>query len=388
MQDQPTSSPGSALTPIPTPAGTLFREFRIQAFPYIAFAVVVGLTAWLWRGYVGPASWVGEVESVRGVVSSIGPGRLAQVQVDALQRVTAGQVLARVITVEPRILEAQISLSKARIDLIRAGTDSDLRKQNSRVNLESLRLDWMSKRVDWLSAKARSAYRQLELGRLEKLRTGVANGGSASPLPVLSQNDLDISRRDAAIEEAAVVELEQLVAQIGTSIQQLSASRLEGHDSSAISAAIEVESKNLDLLESQMMPVDLLAPFDGVVSVVHRWSGETIQAGEPILTVSQEKPSRVVAFIRQPIQVQAQPGMKVEVRARGGKREMGIGEVLRVGSQLEPIASSLLPRTSGMPSSGSSGGSITENGLPVLVSLPANLRLYPGEVVDLRVVTP
>jgi HlyD family secretion protein len=376
------------LTPIPTPAGTLFREFRIQAFPYIAFAMVLGLTAWLWRGYVGPTTWVGEVESVRGVVSSIGPGRLAQVQVDALQRVTAGQVLARVITVEPRILEAQISLSKARIGLIRAGTDSDLRKQNSRVNLESLRLDWMSKRVDWLSAKARSAYRQLELGRLEKLRSGVANGGSTSPLPVLSQNDLDISRRDAAIEEAAVVELEHLVAQIGSSIQQLSASRLEGHDSSAVSAAIEVESKNLDLLESQMMPVDLLAPFDGVVSVVHRWSGETIQAGEPILTVSQEKPSRVVAFIRQPIQVLAQPGMKVEVRARGGKREMGIGEVLRVGSQLEPIASSLLPRTSGLPSGGGSGGGITENGLPVLVSLPSNLRLYPGEVVDLRVVTP
>lgn len=376
------------MTPIPTPAGTLFREFRIQAFPYIAFAVVVGLTAWLWKGYVGPATWVGEVESVRGVVSSMGPGRLAQVQVDALQRVTAGQVLARVITVEPRILEAQISLSKARIDLIRAGTDSDLRKQNSRVNLESLRLDWMSKRVDWLSAKARSAYRQLELARLEKLRSGVANGGSASPLPVLSQNDLDISRRDAAIEEAAVVELEQLVAQIGVSIQQLSASRLEGQDSSSTSAAIEVESKNLDLLESQMMPIDLVAPFDGVVSVVHRWSGETIQAGEPILTVSQEKPSRVVAFIRQPIQVQAQPGMKVEVRARGGKRETGVGEVLRVGSQLEPISSSLLPRSSGLPSGGGSGGVTTENGLPVLVSLPANLTLYPGEVVDLRVVAP
>jgi multidrug resistance efflux pump len=149
-----------------------------------------------------------------------------------------------------------------------------------------------------------------------------------------------------------------------------------------------VESKNLDLLESQMMPIDLVAPFDGVVSVVHRWSGETIQAGEPILTVSQEKPSRVVSFIRQPIQVQTQPGMKVEVRARGGKREIGVGEVLRVGSQLEPISPSLLPRTSGMPAGGNSGGSTIENGLPVLVSLPANLTLYPGEVVDLRVVTP
>lgn len=388
MQDQPPSNPGSGWTPIPTPSGTLFREFRIQAVPYIAFVMVVGITAWLWQGYVGPATWVGEVESVRGVVSSMGPGRLAHVQVDALQRVTAGQILARVITVEPRILEAQISLSKARIDLIRVGSDSELRKQNSLVNLEGLRLDWMSKRVDWLSAKARSSYRQLELARLEKLRSGVTNGGSASPLPVLSQNDLDISRRDAAVEEAAVVELEQLVAKIGASIQQLSASRSEGQDSPSTSAAIEVESKNLDLLESQMMPIDLVAPFDGVVSVVHRWSGETIQAGEPILTVSQEKPSRVVSFIRQPIQVQTQPGMKVEVRARGGKREIGVGEVLRVGSQLEPIAPSLLPRTSGMPAGGNSVGSTIENGLPVLVSLPANLTLYPGEVVDLRVVTP
>lgn len=388
MQDQPPSNPGNGWTPIPTPAGALFREFRIQAVPYIAFVMVVGITAWLWQGYVGPATWVGEVESVRGVVSSMGPGRLAHVQVDALQRVTAGQILARVITVEPRILEAQISLSKARIDLIRVGSDSELRKQNSRVNLEGLRLDWMSKRVDWLSAKARSSYRQLELARLEKLRSGVTNGGSASPLPVLSQNDLDISRRDAAVEEAAVVELEQLVAKIGASIQQMSASRSEGQDSPSTSAAIEVESKNLDLLESQMMPIDLVAPFDGVVSVVHRWSGETIQAGEPILTVSQEKPSRVVSFIRQPIQVQTQPGMKVEVRARGGKREIGVGEVLRVGSQLEPIAPSLLPRTSGMPAGGNSVGSTIENGLPVLVSLPANLTLYPGEVVDLRVVTP
>lgn len=365
----------------------MFREFRIQVFPYIAFLIVVALTAWLWQGYVGPSTLIGEVESVRGVVSSIGPGRLAQVQVDALQRVTAGQVLARVITVDPRVLEAQISLSKARINLIRVGTDSDLRKQNSRVNLENLRLDWMSKRVEWLSAKARSAYRQLELARLEKLRAGVTNSGSISALPVLSQNDLDISRRDAAIEEAAVKELEQLVAQIGASIRQFMANRPEGEDSPATSAAIDVESKNLDLLEAQMMPVDLVAPFDGVVSVVHRWSGETVQAGEPILTVSQEKPSRVVAFIRQPIQLEARRGMKVEVRARGGKRESGIGEVLSVGSQLEPISASMLPRSANS-GAGAGGGVPVENGLPLLVSLPPNLSLHPGELVDLRIVAP
>lgn len=386
MPNQPNDGRGGGLPPIPTPPGVLFREFRIQVVPYLAFVGVLGATLWLWSGYVGPATLVGEAESVRGVVSSIGPGRLAQVQVDALQRVTAGQVLARVITVEPRVLEAQISLSKAKIDLLRVGNDSDLRKQNSQVNLENLRLDWMSKRVDWLSAKARSAYRQLELARLEKLRSGVANGGSASPLPVLSQNDLDISRRDAAIEEAAVRELEQLVTQIGATIQQMGVARPEGQESSSVRAAIEVESRNLDLIEAQMMPIELVAPFDGIVSIVHRWSGESVQAGEPILTVSQEKASRVVAFIRQPLHSEARQGIKVEVRSRARKHEVGVGEVLRVGAQLEPIFASLLPKTSS--STGGGGQTSAENGLPILVSLPANVSVLPGEIVDLRILTP
>ncbi len=388
MQDQSTTGQSGSLPPIPTPPGTLFREFRIQAVPYIAFVMGVGLAAWLWRGYVGPATLVGEVESVRGIVSSVGPGRLAQVQVDALQRVSAGQVLARVITVEPRVLEAQIALSKARIDVIRLGPDSDLRKQNSQINLDGLRLNWMYKRAEWLSAKARSVYRQLELARLENLRAGVTNVGSGSLFPVLSQNELDISRRDAAVEEASVKELEQLVTQIGDSIQLLQTKRPDGQESKSTLAAIDVESKNLDLIESQMMPVDLLAPFDGVVSVVHRWSGETVQAGEPILTVSQEKPSRVVAFVRQPIQWQARTGMKVEVRSRAGNREAGVGEVIRVGSQLEPIFPSLLPRSSTASSGGGGGGSVAENGLPILVSLPGNLSVYPGEIIDLRLVAP
>ena len=388
MQDQSTTGQSGSLPPIPTPPGTLFREFRIQAVPYIAFVMGVGLAAWLWRGYVGPATLVGEVESVRGIVSSVGPGRLAQVQVDALQRVSAGQVLARVITVEPRVLEAQIALSKARIDVIRLGPDSDLRKQNSQINLDGLRLNWMYKRAEWLSAKARSVYRQLELARLENLRAGVTNVGSGSLFPALSQNELDISRRDAAVEEASVKELEQLVTQIGDSIQLLQTKRPDGQESKSTLAAIDVESKNLDLIESQMMPVDLLAPFDGVVSVVHRWSGETVQAGEPILTVSQEKPSRVVAFVRQPIQWQARTGMKVEVRSRAGNREAGVGEVIRVGSQLEPIFPSLLPRSSTASSGGGGGGSVAENGLPILVSLPGNLSVYPGEIIDLRLVAP
>jgi hypothetical protein len=34
------------------------------------------------------------------------------------------------------------------------------------------------------------------------------------------------------------------------------------------------------------------------------------------------------------------------------------------------------------------GGVVAENGLPILVSLPGNLMVYPGEIIDLRIVAP
>jgi hypothetical protein len=50
----------------------------------------------------------------------------------------------------------------------------------------------------------------------------------------------------------------------------------------------------------------------------------------------------------------------------------------------------MLPRPAGnsMGAGSGSGPGPVESGLPLLVSLPSNLALYPGEVVDLRVLTP
>ncbi len=39
---------------IPSPPGTVWREFRVTVMPYIVFAAVLGLTAVTWRSDVGP----------------------------------------------------------------------------------------------------------------------------------------------------------------------------------------------------------------------------------------------------------------------------------------------------------------------------------------------
>jgi multidrug resistance efflux pump len=182
-----------------------------------------------------------------------------------------------------------------------------------------------------------------------------------------------------------VVELNRLVSEIDSAIREMSVSepKVDGDLPSSVRAAINVEESNLDLLEAQMLPQELVAPFDGIVSVVHRQAGETILAGEAILTVSKEKPSRVVAFVRQPLNLDPKVGMKIEVRCRGGRRLSGVGEVLSVGSQLEPVYPTLLPRNANAAGNGS-GNVSAELGLPVFVSLPNDLVVRPGELVELH----
>jgi multidrug resistance efflux pump len=375
--------PAEPLERIPSPPGAAFREFRIVAMPFLMFGAALIALVLMWRDYVGPAALVGEVESVRSVIAASAPGRLGQIHVDSLAKVRAGQAIVQLLPVEPRVLDAQIALTKARIDLIRAGMDPDLRKQNNRINFENLRLDWLSKRVELATAKAKLQFNELELERQRGLfvdltnivwYTGTNRTSYGAPAAV------QVAERDVNATRAEVQELQQLVDTFASSMTAIAPgeAKLDDEASASIRAAIGVEERNLDLIEAQMAPITLTAPFDGTVSLVYRRSGESVLAGEPIVSVARDRGTRVVAFVRQPLSLQPTVGMKVEVRSRGSRRSMGVGEVVSVGTQLEPVLPTLLPRTT------AGTGVPLEYGLPLLVNLPPELAVLPGELVDLR----
>jgi hypothetical protein len=64
----------------------------------------------------------------------------------------------------------------------------------------------------------------------------------------------------------------------------------------------------------------------------------------------------------------------VEVRSRGLPRVVGSAKITEVGTQLEAVPASLL---------GPMKMATTELGLPVEISLPRNLRIRAGELVDI-----
>jgi multidrug resistance efflux pump len=104
--------------------------------------------------------------------------------------------------------------------------------------------------------------------------------------------------------------------------------------------------------------------------------GEAINAGDAIMTVSATNSTRIIGYLRQPIYREPAVGMEVEVRVRKLSQQKGLGRILSVGSQLQSINDALLPPTK---------LDVTERGLPILVSLPPELKVHPGEFVDLRI---
>jgi hypothetical protein len=68
------------------------------------------------------------------------------------------------------------------------------------------------------------------------------------------------------------------------------------------------------------------------------------------------------------------PGTRVEVRTRGPNRQVGTAQVIEVGTQFEAIAPALQAPVK---------IANVELGLPLGISMPANLKIRPGELVDL-----
>lgn len=370
------------LPPIPSPPGTAFREFRIRFMPGLFFCVVLVATIWKWRGYVGPSSMVGEVQTMRSTVSAPVSGRLSQLPVVAFQRVKAGQIVCQITPAEPAAIDAQVALARARIDQVRINFDPLLRRQNNEVNFASLRMDWLEVRVQLAASLARTNYLAGELERAKRLQSGfgAANvpGRSADPGAGIASL-ADVQKAQAAYDEvmASITERQRAVSEIGAILERLLPEelRLDDEIPAGVRAAIVVEERNLQVLESQMAPQLVVATIDGVVTEVQRRAGESVQAGENLLTITAEKPESIIAYLRQPTD-SVRMGQVMEVRARGGKRASARVAISDIGPAFENIPSQLLPPKA--------ANSPAELGLPVRLPVPVELSLRPGEIVSLE----
>ena len=373
---------------IPTPPALRWREFRIRALPAIVFVAGVVASVWIWTQHLAAPTLVGEVEVRRAHVASTLPGRVARLNVDRFAEVRVGEVIAEVFICEPAYLESSIGVVKAESEVLRLQLDPLVTVERIKVDVERLRLDLLDQKVMLANTQVQLRYAESECDRLAALH---ADGSG-----LVSTSDLELAQRDRDSLRADIQSRVELVKQIEANLATLRSSRPLPQDSplpEGWRAALDLQEQRLRQVLAEFGPISLPAPIDGTVSTVYRRPGESITAGEPIVTITATRGDRIVAYLLPPWRTEPEVGMAVEVRSRSGHRPAGIGHITHVGGHLDLITSSIGATASLRPAnfaaqplipSASQAGQMLPTGLPLAISVPDGLRLVPGEPVDLR----
>ena len=309
--------------PIPTPPSLLLRRVRYQVLPIATLVLSLAFAGYLWQRRGGSVTATGSVNSLQINVNAKIDGLLVELprKVQIFDSVTAGEVLARL---DSSHIEAQIQRETDRLNEVR---------------------------------------RQLEM--LNKVKgknptTAPATGAQGSPNNAIAVVPLKGSARSAIIK-AEVAE---------TDDDELLNNPMLQNKFSLEMMASSYQAK-IQELEQKVLSQDIKAPISGTIVTIHRYPGQAVNAGQAIMTIASEKGEYIITYVRQTQIIQPTPGMVVNVHLRSAPRTI-LSHVQSVGPAIEKIPPEHLrdPR-------------ITEWGLPVHISIPPDMKLRPGELVDL-----
>ena len=353
--------------PIRIPMRKRWQLARVRWLPALAFIAGFGGVAFLWHGNVASLTILGQAEPVVSDVSCYKPGLLAELNVSRFQRVKAGDPIGKVLVTEPSILASSLAVIQAEIESLRVNLKPVVAQQRNAMDYDQLRLDWMRERAQWASAKVNLDLAEAEYHRMDALF-----------------KDKIVSERIYEQAKAAwdrlgkeVEELGKLVAEGETNLQSLQVTNkteISKVSTDPLAAAIAVQESKLRLTEAELSPRVVKAPIDGIVTTIYHRAGEAVNAGQPIVAIATLSPVRIIGYLRVPLAARPTVGMEVQVRTRGLRREAGKATVTEVGTQLESVPATLL---------GPINFANIVQGLPLDISLPANLKILPGELVDI-----
>lgn len=356
-----------SVSPVPIPLAQRWQDARTRLLPLLVFGAAICGVAVLWNGYVAAPTLVGQAEAVVANVSSQKPGVLAQLAVTRFQKVKAGDAVGQLMVADPRLLDSSLAVIRAEIEMLRVNMRPIVVQQHNAMDYSRLRLDWMRERTQLASTRVNLQLAETEYHRTEELFRQ----------KITSQQNLDQAKANYESLLREVEELTRLVAEGEQNFQTLQLTNtadITKISEDPLRAAIGVQESKLRLVEAELSPIVLRAPIEGVVSMVYHHSGEAVTAGQPIVAIATLNSVRIVGYLRPPLDAEPQVGARVEVRTRGLHREVGSAQVVEVGTQLENLPPTLAPLLK---------VASADLGLPIGISLPANLKIRPGELVDI-----
>lgn len=373
---------------IPTPWRHRWRRIQYHTLPGVMFVVVAVAAVWLWGQHLSLPNATGEVGAVRVEAFSPSDGRLlalASGPVRLYDKVKEGQVVARL---DPGPSEASLATLDGELGRLKNelhATEARVaEQQEARLHTELAQKNRLEEAIEQLQLdiqdrKTLIRSDEVELDRLKEKYDAVEalyKQGVESRLELVnikSQRDVIQKRLEGNREALAEAKQQLTQAQQRLGDCQLTEAAEMEKVLAPLRAAVEAQKKRIDEVRLQIENLLIRAPMDGVVAAVHKWGGQNVLAGDPVLSIASTETQYILSYVREDMGVKPRVGMAVDVSVRNLPRRTVQSEVEEIGPQIELVPQHQL-RDPQVP----------EWGLPVRIAVPEALDLRPGELVDVK----
>jgi len=355
----------------------------------MVFAVAGAGAMWLWGRHVGLPNAVGEVHAVRADAVSLTAGRLVRMEAEIFDEVVKNQVVAELdagpLTAMLATYQKELDRLTKQLDADRENYASQWEAQHKTEVAEQNRLKQVidNLRRDVFDRRSVIAEDRERLNALDKQLATIAplveRGVEAPWRKVQIESERAVVQKRFEENQKALTEAED---QLKVSEERLRQYVLTQQADLAkllapTQAAIDTQRKRIEELDLQIEALKIRAPIAGTVTAIHQWAGQNVQAGIPIMTIAAADSRYIVSYVRQETRIRPAVGMNVDVSVRSIPRLTARATVEEVGPQVELIPSHQLRDPS-----------VPEWGLPVRISVPEELGLRPGELVDVAFEVP
>jgi HlyD family secretion protein len=276
----------------------------------VLVVAVVAIAAWLVlqsrADADGTLTASGTVEATDADLGFQIAGRVLHIAVEEGDAVTAGTELARLDT---RELDAALAGAQAQLDAAEA-------------RLVELERGARPQEVVTAEAAVRAAVTRAEEARTERERAATLYGGGA-----ISRQALDRAESAYAVAAAALEQAEEQLALVE-----------EGPRTETVRAQTAVVAQaraNVARAEATLANAVVTAPFDGVVTIVHREPGESVTPGSPAITLLAPDDRWVRIYVPEDQMGRVQLGLRADIVSDTYPDRVYDGEVIFVGTEAE-----------------------------------------------------
>ncbi len=327
---------------------------KFRAFIVVGLIVAVGLTLlFIYRGYAKTHVKTDDA-FVEGSIHMIGPrvaGTVAEILVSDNQRVNNGQLLAR-LDPEPfqkAVDEAMASMDSEGGRLTEA--EASILAQEKRVIAmkASLARTRASEKELIAAVSARQAEVQAKSAGLDQNRLDLSRAEKLSEQEVIPKSRYDRARTAFEVASAALTAAEErknqaqvaLEAHKSTVAQVRAQVKAEEAALTRVQASLDTQAgqirrrtAQLESAELRLSYTDIIAPADGFVTRLSAEVGNTVQAGQPLMSLVNLKDAYIVANYKETRIGRFETGQKVSIKIDSypGKKFEGTLDSIMAGT--------------------------------------------------------